>query len=57
MVKGTGEKTAPKPRARPSRQWSCAELAAAHQGLLDVKRESEAAEELERKIKEPKCLV
>lgn len=57
MVKDKGEKTVQKARALPSRQWSCSELADSHQELLDVKRESEATEDLERKIKEPICLV
>ena len=41
------------PTKLESRQWSCSELAGSNAEMLQVKREAESKEELERKIKEP----
>ena len=42
--------------ALPSRQFSCSDLADANKEMLEVKREGESRDELERKIKEPLVL-
>ena len=39
------------PTKLESRQWSCSELAGSNAEMLQVKREAESKEELERKIR------
>lgn len=47
----------PKDKASlPSRQWSCSELANSNKEMLEVKREGESRDDLEKRIKEPLVL-